>query len=153
MARPPTAGTRGGNETDMLSRKPVGMLSLIGANLEIVGDLRSAGAIQVDGKVAGNIKAPTVTIGEGAMVEGSISADRATLRGGLDGEIKADQIIIAKTAKVAGDIMYRSLRVEAGAILDGHCRRFDADKEAKHDNQPGSAIANPTKTTSKPATG
>ena len=52
--------------------------------------------------------------------------------------------------------------LDAGAILDGHCRRFDAAKEATHDNakiaplkptQPGSAIANPTKTTSKPATG
>ena len=158
----PTAGTRAGNETDMQSRKPVGIPSLIGANLEIVGDLRSAGDIQVDGKVEGNIKSKTVTVGEAAMVEGSISADRATLLGGIDGEIEADQIIIAKTAKVAGDIIYRSLSVEAGAILDGHCRRFDAAKEAKHDSakiaplkptQPGSAIGNPPKTESKPATG
>ena len=39
------------------------------------------------------------------MVERSISADRATLRGGIDGEIKGDRIIIAKTAKVVGDII------------------------------------------------
>ena len=65
------------------------------------------------------------------MIEGSISTNRVTLRGGIDGEIKADQIIIAKTAKEVGDIIYRSLSVEAGAILDCHCRRLDAAKDTK----------------------
>ena len=104
-----------------------------------------------------------VTIGEGGTVKGSIVADRATLLGSVDGEIKADQIVIAKTAKVVGDIIHRSLSVEAGAILDGHCRRFDAIKETKRENakiaplkptQPGGVIPNTQpKTENKPATG
>ena len=152
-----------GNESVIASGKPSGIPSLISTDLVIIGDLRCAGDIQVDGKVEGNIKSKTVTIGEGATVKGSIAADRATLLGSVDGEIKADQIIIAKTAKVVGDIIHRSLSVEAGAILDGHCRRFDAAKETKRENakiaplkptQPGGVIPNTQpKVENKPATG
>ena len=155
-----TAGTS--NDTATVSGKSSGIPSLISSDLEIIGDLRCAGDIQIDGKVEGNIKSKTVTIGEGAQVKGSIAADRATLLGSVSGEIKAEQIIIAKTAKVVGDIIHRSLSVEAGAILDGHCRRFDAAKETKRDNskiaplkpaQPGNAMPNQPKPNSKPATG
>lgn len=156
-----TAGTN--SDTSTIVGKSSGIPSLISSDLEIIGDLRCAGDIQVDGKVEGNIKSKTVTVGEGANVKGSITADRATLLGSVDGEIKAEQIIIAKSAKVVGDIIHRSLSVEAGAILDGHCRRFDADKEAKRDSnakiaplkptQPGSAVPNPPKAENKPATG
>ncbi len=155
-----TAGTS--DDSAKISGKSSGIPSLISSDLEIIGDLRCAGDIQIDGKVEGNIKSKTVTIGEGAQVKGSIAADRATLLGSVSGEIKAEQIIIAKTAKVVGDIIHRSLSVEAGAILDGHCRRFDAAKEAKRDNskiaplkpaQPGNAMPNQPKQNSKPATG
>ncbi len=152
-----------GNESGPSTGKSAGIPSLISSDLEIIGDLRCAGDIQVDGKVEGNIKSKTVTIGEGAMVKGSIAADRATLLGSVNGEIKADQIIIAKTAKVVGDIIHRTLSVEAGAILDGHCRRFDAVKETKRENakiaplkaaQPGGVMPNnQPKAESKPATG
>ena len=151
-----------GKDTGTMSGKSAGIPSLISSDLEIIGDLRCAGDIQVDGKVEGNIKSKTVTVGEGAQVKGSIAADRATLFGSVDGEIKADQIIIAKTAKVVGDIIHRSLSVEAGAILDSHCRHLDAAKDTKRDHtkiaplkptQPGSAIPNPPKMGNKPATG
>ncbi|MHA1566946.1 MAG: bactofilin family protein [Alphaproteobacteria bacterium] len=152
-----------GDESAPISGKSAGIPSLISSDLEIIGDLRCAGDIQIDGKVEGNIKSKTVTVGEGAMVKGSIVADRATLLGSVNGEIKADQIIIAKTAKVVGDIIHRSLSVEAGAILDGHCRRFDTVKESKRDNakiaplkptQPGGIIPNnQPKAENKPATG
>ena len=128
-----------GKDTGTISGESAGIPSLISADLEIIGDLRCAGDIQIDGKIEGNIKSKTVTVGEGAQVKGSIAADRATLFGSVDGEIKADQIIIAKTAKVVGDIIHRSLSVEAGAILDSHCRRLDAAKDTKRDHTKNSA--------------
>ncbi len=161
-------GTSTSTDKATSAGRPVGIPSLISADLEIIGNLRCAGDIQVDGRVEGDIRSKTVTIGEGAQVKGSISADRATLLGGVDGEIKADQVIIAKTAKVVGDIIHRSLSVEAGAVLDGHCRRFEAADAAKRDSsanakiaplkptQPGSAIPNPPnaqKAVNKPAAG
>ena len=72
-----------GKDTGTMSGKSAGIPSLISSDLEIIGDLRCAGDIQVDGKVEGNIKSKTVTVGEGAQVKGSIAADRATLFGSV----------------------------------------------------------------------
>lgn len=136
-----------------------GIPSLISADLTIIGNLNCTGDIQIDGRVEGDIKSKTVTIGEGAIVKGSVSADRATLLGTVEGQTRADQVIIAKSAKVVGDIVHRSLSVEAGAILDGHCRRFESEaKETSKisplkPNQPGSIAASNQQQDSKPAAG
>ena len=136
-----------------------GIPSLISADLTIVGNLNCTGDIQIDGRVEGDIKSKTVTIGEGANVKGSISADRATLLGTVEGQTRADQVVIAKTAKVVGDIVHRTLSVESGAILDGHCRRFESQEQETSKisplkpNQPGTIAAAHQVKDTKPATG
>ena len=84
--------------------------------------------MQIDGTVQGDIESRTVTVGEGARIEGSISAESVTIRGAVSGETKADTVIVAKSAKVTGDIIHKTLSVESGAYLDGHCRPFEAGK-------------------------
>ncbi len=151
------------SDTDTTKRNPTtatsGIPSLISADLTIIGNLNCTGDIQIDGRVEGDIKSKTVTIGESAIVKGSVSADRATLLGTVEGQTRADQVIIAKTAKVVGDIVHRSLSVEAGAILDGHCRRFDSEEKETSKisplkpNQPGSLAAAHQHKDSKPVAG
>ena len=138
-----------------------GIPSLISADLTIVGNLNCTGDIQIDGRVEGDIKSKTVTIGENANVKGSISADRATLLGSVEGQTRADQVVIAKSAKVVGDIVHRTLSVESGAILDGHCRRFESQEQQESSkisplkpNQPGTLPqTNQQGKESKPAAG
>ncbi len=100
----------------------------ISADLKVVGDLNSSGDIQIKGTVEGDIKSQTVTIGEGAQVKGSISADTVTVLGSINGQIEAANVTLAKTARVLGDIAHEILTVEAGAQLEGACRRLQAAK-------------------------
>jgi cytoskeletal protein CcmA (bactofilin family) len=100
--------------------------SIISADLRIVGDLASAGDIQIDGEVEGDIQSRTLTVGEGAQVKGSITAETVRVCGGVAGQIKATTVTLDKTAKVMGDILHTSLAIEPGAFLEGHCRRLES---------------------------
>jgi cytoskeletal protein CcmA (bactofilin family) len=110
--------------------KSPGMPSIISADLRVVGDLHCAGDIQVEGKVEGNIKSKSVTVGEGAHVKGGIHADSVRVSGTVKGQIDATSITLAKTAKVKGDLVHKTLSIEAGAQLEGNCRKLEEDKKA-----------------------
>ena len=108
--------------------------SVISADLKVVGDLHCAGDIQIKGTVEGDVKSRSVTVGEGAHVQGSIYGDSVHVSGSVKGYIEAPAVTVAKTAKILGDIVHESLAVEAGAFLEGQCRRLDSKKA---DEQPG----------------
>ncbi|MEM7226763.1 MAG: polymer-forming cytoskeletal protein [Pseudomonadota bacterium] len=101
--------------------------SVIGADLKITGNLESAGDIQIDGQVEGDIHGRSVTVGEGADVKGAIIADNARVCGTLSGQVRASSVTIAKTAKATGDIIHKTLSIEAGAFLEGQVKRLEAE--------------------------
>ncbi len=107
-----------------------GMPSIISADLKVVGDLQCVGDIQIEGRVEGDIKSETVTVGEGAEVSGSIYANTVRVSGSVKGQIEASSVILAKSAKVSGDVIHETLSIEAGAQLEGNCRRIQAAKPA-----------------------
>jgi cytoskeletal protein CcmA (bactofilin family) len=134
--------TKGDKPTDELATQPMTppaqkpardrsstVPSFIGADLKIVGDLSREGDIQVDGTVEGNIRSRTVTVIEGAQIQGSISAESVRISGTVSGQIEATSVVISRTAKVVGDIIHQTLEVEAGGYLEGNCRhKAAADK-------------------------
>ncbi len=98
--------------------------SLIGEDLSVIGDIESAGAIQIDGAVEGDIHCPVLTIGPKASVRGAIVAEIARIAGSVQGRIRAGQVELAKSAEVLGDIVHESLSIEAGAFVDGSFKRL-----------------------------
>lgn len=106
-----------------------GMPSIISADLRVVGDLHCAGDIQIEGTVEGDIKSQTVTVGEGAQVSGSIYGQTVRVSGNVKGQIEAKSVTLAKTAEVTGDLVHETLSIEAGAHLEGMCRRLQADSK------------------------
>lgn len=107
--------------------------SIISADLKVVGDLHCDGDLQIDGTVEGDINSRMLTVGEGAHIEGSITAQTARIWGFASGQVNAASVTIAKTAKVTGDIAYQTLAIEEGAVLDGQCRRAASAKSAGGD--------------------
>lgn len=105
--------------------------SIISSDLNIVGDLHSAGEIQIDGTVNGDIRTHALVIGETAMVKGEIVADAIRVLGTVNGQIKAKVVKLAASAHVVGDILHEDLSIETGAFLEGHCKRMVVKKEAK----------------------
>jgi cytoskeletal protein CcmA (bactofilin family) len=106
-----------------------GMPSIISADLKVVGDLHCAGDIQIEGTVDGDIKSQTVTVGEGANVSGSIYGQTVRVSGNVKGQIEAKSVTLAKTAQVTGDVVHETLSIEAGAHLEGMCRRLQPDSK------------------------
>jgi len=102
-----------------------GIPSIISADLRITGDLVCSGDVQIDGWVEGDIQSRNITIGEGATVQGGLQAESVRICGLVNGEVRADMVVLEKTARVTGDILHKSLAIEQGAYLEGMCRRTD----------------------------
>ncbi|MDX1710062.1 MAG: polymer-forming cytoskeletal protein [Rhodovibrionaceae bacterium] len=133
-------------------KKSSGVPSIISTDLTIRGNLESRGDIQVDGEVEGDIASQTLTIGESAVVHGGISADSARICGTVHGEIKATTVVLTKTARVTGDVVHQNLTIEAGAFLEGHCRRLEAERAGSGAKvQPAGSGSEKTASAAQPA--
>jgi cytoskeletal protein CcmA (bactofilin family) len=117
------------------TQKPRSEPSVISADLKLVGNLESAGDVQIDGTVEGDIKSRSVTIGEGAHIDGSIVADKVRICGSVSGQVKGTAVSITKTARVEGDVTYKTLSVDEGAVLEGHCRRSESPAKASSESR------------------
>jgi cytoskeletal protein CcmA (bactofilin family) len=102
--------------------------SIIGPEMVIKGDFKSGGELHVEGTVEGDINVKTLTIGKDATIRGEITAEQVRVRGSVTGCISAHEVILTTTARVVGDVHHDVLSMEAGASLEGHCRRRDGSK-------------------------
>ncbi|WP_181905122.1 bactofilin family protein [Aestuariispira insulae] len=126
--------------TTEAEKKPVhhNQLSVLAQDLAIVGNLVSDGDIQIDGKVDGDVRSSKLTVGETAIVTGTIYGDHIRIAGTVKGEIVARVVVLTATARVTGDIRHDSLSIEAGAYVQGLCKRVEPDqlKQAMNTDQP-----------------
>ncbi len=119
------------NANEARKAKPVkGAPSLISANLNVTGNLKTEGEVQIDGEIDGDVRCGKLTIGEQARVRGQVDAKEVVVRGRVEGRIRGSAIQLSRTAKVYGDIWHDTLAIEAGAYLEGHCKRNDSNKES-----------------------
>jgi len=117
--------------------------SIFSSDLIVEGTLHSEGDIQIDGRIEGNIKSGSLTIGEKAVINGELVAKEIIVRGRVIGSIRGYKVQLSSTSHVEGDILHNALAVESGAFFDGNCR---------HAEDPLTADG-PTKPVSRPATG
>jgi cytoskeletal protein CcmA (bactofilin family) len=101
-----------------------GMPSIVSADLTIRGNMLGKGDVQVEGKVFGRIEAGYLVVAEGGEVEGDIVAKAVAISGTVRGSIKAGTVTLAATARVQGAVLHDVLAIEAGAQLEGECRRL-----------------------------
>ena len=104
-----------------------GTPSIISADLRITGNLHSNGDIQIDGKIDGNVDSKSLTIGEDAEVNGTISCERVRVCGKVSGEIRAAWVVLARSARVSADVVHKSLEIESGASLEGGVSRLEGE--------------------------
>ncbi|HXI99760.1 MAG TPA: polymer-forming cytoskeletal protein [Micropepsaceae bacterium] len=102
-----------------------GVPSIISAELIVRGTLISAGDVQVDGRVDGDIRAAGLVIGDKAIITGDVYAEEATVRGRVEGSIRARKVQLCATCHVEGNILHEALSVESGAFFEGNCRHSD----------------------------
>ena len=104
--------------------------SHIGETMQVEGDVRSAGSIDVAGLVNGNIFVSDMIVTESGSVRGSIESANVEINGHVEGKISADIVIIGKNAVIKGDIFFKNtLRTEEGADIDGYIKRTSNGKK------------------------
>ena len=103
--------------------------SHIGETMQIEGDLRTSGSIDVAGLINGNIFVSEITVTETGSIRGSIEATTIEINGHIEGKIAADTVIVGKTAVIKGDIFFKNtLKTEEGADIDGYIKRANNGK-------------------------
>jgi cytoskeletal protein CcmA (bactofilin family) len=108
-----------------------GVPSIVSADLTIRGNLSGKGDVQVEGKVFGRIEAGNLVVAEGGEVEGDIVAKAVAISGTVRGSIKAGTVTLSSTARVQGGVLHDILAIEAGAQLEGECKRLAAAQTDK----------------------
>ena len=103
--------------------------SRVGETLQLEGDLRSSGNIDVAGLINGNVSISELVVTETGSIRGSIEAVTIEVNGHVEGKITAESIIIGKSAVIKGDVFFRkTLKTEEGADIDGYIKRVNNGK-------------------------
>ena len=106
------------------SAKRGGAFSVIGADVSIVGDLVTTDNLQVNGRIAGDVRCGTLHQGASGAISGNVIADEARLAGIVEGTVTARILVLEPNARISGDVSYESLSIECGARVTG---RFTHD--------------------------
>ena len=117
--------------------------SVISAGLKIVGNLQSEADVMISGTVEGDINSRSLTVSEGATVVGTIESTSVEVRGRVDGQVNASSVRVARGGHVNGDILYETLSIDEGAVVEGQLRR----------NQGGMGTSKPNVSTLTPIDG
>lgn len=120
----------------MLGRKRR-VLTYLGPETEVLGDLKARGQVRVDGLVRGSVWVEgELEVGRTGRVEGErVEAQAIQVHGEVRADLVAEKVFLAKTARLTGNVRAQALEVEAGAVfvgqsVAGETRAFEAPKEA-----------------------
>ncbi len=103
--------------------------SFVGETLQLEGDLRSSGCLDVAGLINGHVFVSEMIITETGSIRGSLEASTVEINGHIEGTITADVVVIGKTAVIKGDVFFKNtLKTEEGADIDGYIKRVSNGK-------------------------
>ena len=103
--------------------------SYVGETLQLDGDLRTSGSLDIAGLINGNVYVSDAIITETGSIRGTIEASKIEINGHVQGKIIADTIVIGRTAVIKGDIFFKNtLKTEEGADIDGYIKRIISGK-------------------------
>lgn len=100
--------------------------SVIGNDLTIIGQgikIISAGVLEIDGRVDGDVQGTQVIIGETGRLTGTIAAEQVVVRGTVSGQIRGREVMLDGSSHVEGDVHHQRLTIAVGAHFEGRSRR------------------------------
>lgn len=98
-----------------------GSKNVLNSDVEVKGTLKFSGDLTFDGKVEGDINSDgTLTLGDNAVVKGTIDVGSVVVRGKITGNIHAkEKIDIKAKTELFGDIRSAKLVIEEGVTFVG----------------------------------
>lgn len=125
--------------------------TLLARSVEVLGDVKFAGHLEVEGKVVGNIYAEEgvdarVRILDNGVVEGEIQAPNIVINGHVTGDVRATKHLeLAAHAVVNGNVYYQIIEMVKGAEVNGNLVHIQ-DVEKKRESLKDRAAAQPDST-------
>lgn len=109
------------------SSKPASKVgaSIICSDMVITGSISADGAIQIDGRVDGDISATDLVIGSTGEIIGEIKAETLRVKGKVKGSVRAKKVELETGATVVGDIIHGALVIQPDASFEGQVKRED----------------------------
>ena len=109
-----------------------GKTSLIATGAELSGDLHFQGALQVDGRMNGNVQTSDglVRVSVEGQVEGEIRAPHIVIDGEVIGDVHASEHLeLGARARVRGNLYYGLMEMAMGAQIEGRlCHLKDGQR-------------------------
>ena len=102
----------------------------------MLGDVKFAGGLHVDGTIKGNVAAEedpssVLTLSETGTIEGEVRVPNVVLNGTVIGDVHARQHIeLASNARVTGNVYYSLIEMAMGAEVNGNLVHVAEDVEA-----------------------
>jgi len=123
-------------------------ISTLGPGIVITGNIICEGSTEIFGRVTGDIQAAQIVIGDGARVEGNLTALEVAINGAFKGTIRGNNVKLRGTATVDGEIFSKSLTVEENVQFEGMSRRLERplDLPAIAQTATVNTVVNATKT-------
>ena len=119
--------------------------SILSAEIEIVGTIKTSGSVQIDGRVEGEVLSQgDVILGKSGTVKGNLNVNSISVAGTIVGNITAkDRIELKSTARLMGDIKAKRLAVEDGVTFVGKSEVNPTGQPIKFDDAPAKAPEQP----------
>jgi len=110
--------------------------SLIGAGTTVEGDVTFSGGLRIDGVVHGKVatvdnQPATLVLSEQARIDGEVHVSHVVINGAVSGPVTAnDYLELQAKARVNGDVVYRTLEMHVGAVVQGKLLHSEQESAA-----------------------
>jgi cytoskeletal protein CcmA (bactofilin family) len=111
--------------------------SLVGTGTIVEGNISFSGGLRVDGRVRGNVSTAddqpsTLVLSEKAQIEGEIRVSHAVINGTVIGPVHGSEYVeLQPKSNVTGDVHYRTLEIQLGAVVQGRLVHQDGERAPK----------------------
>lgn len=102
--------------------------TIVGANTDMEGNIRTTESLRIDGRIKGEVTADYVVIGDGGVILGDLTANKVTVGGKVKGNIVANTCLeLLAKSQVLGDIKTSKLIISDGAVFEGNCQMVKSE--------------------------
>src|SRR4051794_41983104 len=88
--------------------------SFVGPEMSVTGDIDAGGDLHVDGKILGDVRCASLTLGESGEIRGNIVAETARLAGLVDGAVGAGKPTPDHQTRGSGGALYQMSSANKG---------------------------------------
>ena len=109
---------------------------VIGHGVSIVGEIKKADEVQIDGSADVTMKTDNLVVGMTGDCKGTVETHNADIWGSFDGDLKAfGNLTIQEEGKVSGTIEYQNIQIKLGGKLSGDIKISDKIQPIKKEDK------------------